>query len=103
MYYIATGNITIRSTPELTTSNRTGDYVLAGDVVEVDASRETNGFAYLINRYRNNIKIPLPVGAWCGTFYLQEEPDFTPPIGIEIPDYLIAHFSDGSEKRYLPE
>jgi len=101
MYFKAMGNITIRSTPEINDVNKTGSFVLLGDVVEVDVSKETNGFARLINRYRDNIKLSLPAEAWCGTFYLQATV-FTPPPEAALPDLPVT-ITLGDDVKYIKQ
>jgi GH25 family lysozyme M1 (1,4-beta-N-acetylmuramidase) len=82
VFYKAIGNITIRTSPEIT-DNATGQYVLLGDIVESDVTQ--NGFAHILNIYRNDVKIVIPPVAWCGTYYLEITNYVPPQPAIKVP------------------
>jgi hypothetical protein len=48
---------------------------------------------------------PEQLSSWCHSGYCTAIDNPTPPEPepIAIPEYLIAHFADGTERRYLPE
>lgn len=78
MFYRATGNINIRTSPEVA-DNATGQYVLTGDIVESDVAQ--SGFIHIVNIYRNNVLVTIPPVSWCGAYYL-EPTVYTPPVPV---------------------
>jgi GH25 family lysozyme M1 (1,4-beta-N-acetylmuramidase) len=96
-------NLNIRPTPGV--SLPAIGQLAPNDIVE--ASTEFSGWWKLTKWTRAGVVKPLPATdcyAYEGVSngYIQE---ITPPEPepIAIPEYLIAHFADGTERRYLPE
>jgi GH25 family lysozyme M1 (1,4-beta-N-acetylmuramidase) len=96
-------NLNIRPTPGV--SLPAIGQLAPNDIVE--ASTEFSGWWKLTKWTRAGVVKPLPATdcyAYEGVSngYIQE---ITPPEPepIAIPEYLIAHFADGTERRYIPE
>lgn len=98
MWKKATGNITMRTAPNAGASNATingaNQYVLTGDVLDVDTLQ--NGFAHIVRLYRNDLLIELPPVAWAGTQYMQDT-TYTPP-AIPSTDDTVEIFINGQLK-----
>ena len=80
MYYLATGNITMRAAASSSSVNAVlngnAQYVYKDDVLETEAP--ASGFVKIKRLWRNRAWVQLPSVAYCGTAYLTAT-TFTPP------------------------
>lgn len=87
-FFKATGNITIRTTPLISDTNKTGEYVLIGDIIESD--RSESGFAHIVKLYRQDHEVTLAGGDhWCGNAFLTATV-YTPPVPKLLPDMPVV-------------
>lgn len=95
----------MRTGPSTTASqavlNGVGQYVLTGDVLEVASIQ--SGMANVTRVFRGGAFIEIPPVVWAGTAYMVDTVAPEIPPTEPAPDFIVAHFPDGTEKRYVPE
>jgi GH25 family lysozyme M1 (1,4-beta-N-acetylmuramidase) len=104
-YKVTASVLNIRNGPGSSYTD-VGD-LLKDDIIEVIET--VGGWHHIDNIWRDAELIDFPAVSWCSGAYtvLTAAPVIVPPEPptetILVPDYLIAHFADGTSKRYNPE